>query len=349
MALPSGYIQLEYIRSTGTQHFNTNFKPNSNTRVVDVVSDAPADFGFLFGTRNDGGTNGYTAYRTDKGIRSDYFGSSITQTISDTTQKTTIDKNKNVFTAWGLTITNATSISSCNYPLFLFALNSMGSAVVPGTHTRYSTKIYDNGVLVRDYVPAKRKNDGAIGLFDRVSNTFGGNAGTGEFIAGPVAGPTGNRTLIDAVAYQITTGNTMIDAAAYMVTLGKVMVDGTVYTIGLTEKEPEIEYVNVTITGSGVKDGNTVAYVDIDGKQYKSATTISVPVGTEIKCYLRDCQSIRAARVYLNGSAVAQAPYSNNSIHLVYTHKVAKSATINLTPKFDIVFVIYYGEIYITE
>lgn len=38
--LPSGYKRLEYIKSSGTQHVDSGFKPNNNTRVVmDVAID----------------------------------------------------------------------------------------------------------------------------------------------------------------------------------------------------------------------------------------------------------------------------------------------------------------------
>ena len=50
----------------------------------------------------------------------------------------------------------------------------------------YHYKLYENDVLVRDFVPARRDTDGAIGVYDKVTNTFLGNSGTGTFIAGPI-------------------------------------------------------------------------------------------------------------------------------------------------------------------
>lgn len=45
----------------------------------------------------------------------------------------------------------------------------------------YSLKMYKDGELVRDFVPAKRTPDGTFGLLDQVSGTFFENAGTGAF------------------------------------------------------------------------------------------------------------------------------------------------------------------------
>ena len=49
----------------------------------------------------------------------------------------------------------------------------------------YSCKIYDNGTLVRDFIPAKKISDNKCGLWDKVTNAFYPNSGTGTFKAGP--------------------------------------------------------------------------------------------------------------------------------------------------------------------
>lgn len=50
----------------------------------------------------------------------------------------------------------------------------------------YFCKIYDNGSLVRNLIPAKNSS-GTLGLYDAVNNVFYTNAGTGTFTAGPIA------------------------------------------------------------------------------------------------------------------------------------------------------------------
>ena len=49
----------------------------------------------------------------------------------------------------------------------------------------YSVKISNNAEIVRNYVPAKRNSDNVIGMYDKVTNTFFTNQGSGTFIAGP--------------------------------------------------------------------------------------------------------------------------------------------------------------------
>lgn len=50
----------------------------------------------------------------------------------------------------------------------------------------YYCKIWDNGSLVRNFVPCKNTS-GILGLYDIVNNVFYTNAGTGTFTAGPIA------------------------------------------------------------------------------------------------------------------------------------------------------------------
>lgn len=183
--LPAGYRQVEYIQSSGEQYVDTGFKPRYNSRVVADISDLANVSGFVFGTRNSASAGQFTAYRANETtFRSDYFATQQSTTLADSTARTTIDKNGNVLTAYGLTITNtAVSSGGCNYPLFLFALNNTGSPLVFASYKLYSCQIYDNGTLIRDYVPCINPSSEA-GLYDLVYGIFYGNAGTGVFAVG---------------------------------------------------------------------------------------------------------------------------------------------------------------------
>ncbi len=44
--------------------------------------------------------------------------------------------------------------------------------------------MYDNGTLVRDFIPCYRKQDGVIGMYDLANDVFYTNAGTGTFLKG---------------------------------------------------------------------------------------------------------------------------------------------------------------------
>ena len=51
----------------------------------------------------------------------------------------------------------------------------------------YRCQICNNGILIRDYIPARRKSDKKVGLYDTINNVFYINNGSGtDFKAGPV-------------------------------------------------------------------------------------------------------------------------------------------------------------------
>lgn len=59
-----------------------------------------------------------------------------------------------------------------NYNLYLYAQNRAGNVYAPNGGTLYSCKIYDNDVLVRDFVPALLGS--TSGLLDLVEQKFYG-------------------------------------------------------------------------------------------------------------------------------------------------------------------------------
>lgn len=86
-------------------------------------------------------------------------------------------------TVWS-TIPDPQSYSSGNN-LYLFARNINGVAERFAKAQLMFLRIWQDGVLVRDFIPCYRKSDNVIGLYDTASKAFFTNAGTGAFIKGP--------------------------------------------------------------------------------------------------------------------------------------------------------------------
>lgn len=178
-------MELEYIQSSGTQYIDTGFKPNSNTRVLidtEVISSGTT---FLFGSRHNSSANS-TSYSfsmvqiSGTSLRSDY-GSSETEISLNPIQRLIIDKNKNITTINGTSVSATTQTFQGSYNLCLFTVNTAGTINSTKTSARlYSCQIYDNGILVRDYIPVLDWN-GVACLFDKVNQTLVYNSGTGKF------------------------------------------------------------------------------------------------------------------------------------------------------------------------
>lgn len=181
--LPSGYTQLQYIESSGKQYIDTGFKPNNNTRVVMDAQflTTPSGNSTILGARTSATSKNYALMYLNSGeIRSDY-NNVYTQTWNGVgTNKFVVDKDKETTTLNGVSQSYTNSAFQCEYNMFLCALNNAGSSRWPSSLKIYSCQIYDNGTLVRDYIPAKNTN-GVCGLYDKLNNVFYSSASDTDF------------------------------------------------------------------------------------------------------------------------------------------------------------------------
>ena len=233
MSLPSGYKRLEYIQSSRKQkqYINTGFKPNNNTRVV---MDAELESGTgnigLFGARVSANSKNYALAWIGSYFRSDY-NTVYTQTwkVSQTTRRI-YDKNKETSTIDGVSQSYINKTFQVPVNLVLLANNQNGSIKWFASAKLYSCQIYDNGTLIRDYIPCQT-TAGEIGLWDDVNSVFYGNAGTGTFTAGPVK--------VSSLNLPVNIGGTWKDANEAFVNIGGIWktVDAAFVNIGGTWKE----------------------------------------------------------------------------------------------------------------
>lgn len=197
--IPSELVELEYIQSSGNQYINTGIIPDGNTRVE--CKFVPLNTGtqaiFCGGRTAVSGTNAYTntMFYIGQAIRRDYFGASKTSTSTYASGTTmTIDANKNAVTINDSTteITNFTlSSATGQMPILLLcsAMYNTSTSTITNLNNYakfkvYYYKIYNNGTLVRDLIPAKRLKDNICGLWDKVNYKFYTDENGNNFTAG---------------------------------------------------------------------------------------------------------------------------------------------------------------------
>ena len=137
--LPKGYTELEYLESSGTQYIDTGFNANQDTQVVmdcTLLSNTTSAAAF-FGARNEDASSAqqsFIAWSTGNGasIRSDYFGDNLSATYSLVGRRIVINKNKNVCTFDGKTVTNKTNTGQLALSLYLFGSHSGATANLRG-------------------------------------------------------------------------------------------------------------------------------------------------------------------------------------------------------------------------
>ncbi len=189
-SLPAGYTELEYIESTGTQYIDTGFTTNGIGLSIDVkvvfldnsseqaVCGREAGGGFEC-ARSNGGVFLYNQY--DKSV-------SFTPVYANTVysiQAGTPSDDMFIVVNGVLQKSNMAPVARTPASFNLFRHNFSYYAKIK----MYYFKLYNNGTLVRDFVPARQDSTGTLGMYDTVTNTFFTNAATSgdDFIAGPVA------------------------------------------------------------------------------------------------------------------------------------------------------------------
>lgn len=182
----SSHIEVEYIKSTGTQYIETNYTPNSKTRIEIEVSHC-ASSGVVF-SASTGWDYGIYCLTYQTRFRwmypSDFnFGSGT----ADNKNKIVIYRGSVNFNDSQIATNETTETIKKISTLHLMGENRFndGGGLVSGCRL-YKCKIYEDDTLLFDFVPVYTK-EGVYALYDKVSKTYFYNAGTGAF-RGPYHG-----------------------------------------------------------------------------------------------------------------------------------------------------------------
>ena len=253
------YTQVEWLGATGTQYIDTGVKTNSTMKVV-------ANLTIVDTTGTQVFSEGSAGHYVNLGLmsHSGYYrgrcrnGAGTNMDIASTVAcGDGVFHNFEVSQAGGFWI-DGTKIGDFqsytytgSYNLFLYAMNSNGNPV-SGTFCSGKIKrlkIYDNGTLVRDFIPAIRNSDSVAGMYDLANGTFYTNAGTGTFTTGD-EGPQPNPDV--PVPVQTVTGEQTIaisdggsNSKELEVNLGKNLVDASQISQAATN-------VGITVDSDGL-------------------------------------------------------------------------------------------------
>ena len=195
------YIRIEYLESTGTQYIDTGFKPNQNSGLdIDFFSIRPNsipgmvsddNIGYFFGVSVASIYTEILVYNTNGDMNTQYCYANGIYGHGTGKYKVHLRENSvNIIAEDGSSFkkTFEKTYYQISENFTLFERNTIIKGVTSGHTVKiYSCKIYDNDILVRDFIPVLDL-DGVPCMFDRVEGKFYYNAGTGQFVAGPVIG-----------------------------------------------------------------------------------------------------------------------------------------------------------------
>ena len=199
--LPSGYTQVEYLESSGTQYIDTGINDitNSEFEVVAQQTSITCAFPTIMGaldldskykvicglsTSNNtfysqcGGPNGFIVSSVPNDTQKHTFK------VTTTTNQQTLQIDDTAVVIGNYAITSTTA-----YPLTICARNK--DTVSNFTNQKvFSVRIKKSGTLVCNLIPARRNSDNVLGMYDTVTGNFLTNAGTGTFTAGADVTPS---------------------------------------------------------------------------------------------------------------------------------------------------------------
>ena len=199
--LPSGFREVKWIESTGTQYINTGMLTSN---ALEISAKAFNTFG-----KNTNGSYGAMLFGgriTNRSSNVSYSSGANNDFVGNGNEFLAIPKNNNVEL---LTINwkkTGVQIKCGNYeynsvlnaqiitqrPIYIFGCNQNGTLEQSGTYKGVEFVFVVNGENSRVFVPCYREADNKPGMYDLcgsicplTNSPFYINAGTGEFLVGP--------------------------------------------------------------------------------------------------------------------------------------------------------------------
>ena len=185
----SEYQQVDYIESTGTQYIDTGVEISKSKLQNGIKTKLEASF--------ISQSSGQAMFKDNIsyyfiGVKSNgYFYSGLD--VNYPTTDLLNDSKKHIFELDSLDKTfKIDETIKTTYNVAAYNENSSGNIYLFNVSNGnflckakiYNCKIYDDGILIRNFIPCYRKSDNKIGLYDIVERKFYTNQGSGTFIKG---------------------------------------------------------------------------------------------------------------------------------------------------------------------
>ena len=234
-AIPREYKEIEYIESTGTQYIDTGIYLTSNSsveidyQITNTSQSRKGIYGLLDTTGTYKGRHGLLLSPTNQYLEAGYGSTNefYQYGLPDTNRHVFKQDKEKAYMDGELSYTFAedTFETDVSAPLGNFAFTNYA----PAECRYFGSKWWENDILVRDFVPVVRISDGKPGMYDKVTRTFFGNVGEGEFVKGNYIynkneqvvrfaithGPSKVGNVYTRVEYLQSTGTQYIDTGIY--------------------------------------------------------------------------------------------------------------------------------------
>ena len=174
MKLISSYERIEYIESNGSSYIDTGIYGSDSLDIEISLSSIGNTVFFLISRESNlKRTYGVVFEQVKSKLRFDYYNN-INYLGVFVNKRVTIRKSGLV-----IYVNNVASLrlseNKFTTPSTLLMFGILQNGAVnssPAGNKIYFLKMKENGMLVRDFIPVKRKSDGVIGMYDLVGRKF---------------------------------------------------------------------------------------------------------------------------------------------------------------------------------
>lgn len=194
--IPDDYDCVEYIMGDGIAYIDTGIFPLP--KYLRLVGKFHLETGYLCGARAStsvSGAGSCTLYGTSKNtLRQDWIGTSQAITVPEDFTINILNREMYINGEKYATTASDKTGTALSSSFIFFGVMTSGEVTPGGEGSKlYSCGLYneyDDGKLLAQFIPVKKKLTNEYGLYDMVTETFFGNsADAGEFTGGPIVPP----------------------------------------------------------------------------------------------------------------------------------------------------------------
>lgn len=197
--IPSEYTELDSLTGDGNAYIDTGLVPDDSFgyKISHSSPNVSSATTIMFGCRDKISTDsrcwwGYTANASAQFGWGNYYLTSGYVYSANTFYEVSCNfKNERCGRVDGtILLSSLEKLPTITKSFLLFALNAGGIVQYINDSTVKSAVFTRGTDIIMDLVPVKRKSDNELGMYDRVSQRFFTNSGTGAFIAGNEVTPS---------------------------------------------------------------------------------------------------------------------------------------------------------------
>lgn len=229
----TGYTELEYIQTNGTQYINTGVFPTYDTTLEMKLQTTQSASACLASGCVSWANKGFGIYSNGAMYGNQTVDASVATFYGSSPVVAMLDRNK-LYKNGNLLWTANEEVFTAPVEMVLFGMNANGTISEKTAMKHYYTKIYERGIAIRRYKSCKN-GSGVVGLYDLVSDKFFTKATGNDFTAGTAIG-TLNRHEFESYVVSDNIGDYPLEGELGGYFYELIKVDNLASVVGLTEE-----------------------------------------------------------------------------------------------------------------